>query len=209
MTALATSRRSALLGLVAALAGAPAWAASQARTIIGLPGFKAWKKVSGRRGNLPLTHAVKGPKGEVSLKDWIGEDPAVLILWASWCGPCWADKPLQAQMQRKLAAAGSKTRIVLVQCFDDDADPAAVERMMRKVGATDLRSAVATPSLEADFRKWFGASPVDPGRTSLPCMALISSGGETLGWLMGRPFTRKDQEWWPQPEAFELLTQLP
>ncbi|HYE44609.1 MAG TPA: hypothetical protein VEA44_02425 [Caulobacter sp.] len=207
------TRRAALTGLGATLVAAPALA-GPARTaaraeVEGHPGFSAWQAVAPRKGNLPLKGEVVLSSGErTPLKAWLDGRPTVLIVWASWCGPCMADKPFQARMDRKLKAAGSRTRIASVQCFDEDADPEAVGWRLKRLGAQDLANAVATPRLQKDILRWFGPASSDRTRTFTPSLALIGGDGTTLGRCDGRPFTPDDREWWPRSAAFELLTSL-
>jgi thiol-disulfide isomerase/thioredoxin len=204
------SRRDVILALGAGmtLLATPALAAGQAARVEAHPGFSAWTAVPKRRGPLPLDQSVKTPDGEMSLKAWLGGHPAVVILWASWCGPCFGDKPFQLKMQRKLEAAGSRTRIVLIQCFDPDVDQAQLDWRLKRLGVTELHSVRAGPGMEKGLRRWFGASPVDRRRTSLPGLALVGGDGEALGYCEGRPFTLDDKEWWSEPSAFDLLASL-
>lgn len=205
------TRRAALTGLGAGLIAAPAIAApkSALNADVGShPGFaSAW--TAPRKGDLPLNSEVILEDGtKTPLKVWLDGRPAVLIIWASWCGPCMADKPYQARMDRKLKAASSRTRILSLQCFDEDADPAVVAHRLRKLGAQDLANAVASPRLEKGLLKWFGPAASDRTRTYTPSLALIGGDGAALGQCQGRPFTPQDKEWWREPAAFELLNGL-
>lgn len=198
------SRRAALGGLAAATVCGPAMASNDPQRH---PGFSPWERVRRGKGNLPLTAPVVLPGGEVSVESWLGGRPAVLVLWASWCGPCLADKPGQARMAARLEAAGARTRIVSVRAFDEADDKVAAWRL-RRTGAGHIDNARATPAFEAQMLGWFGRSSVEKNRTAMPSLALIDGDGRTLGHSKGRLFTAKDEDWWELPRAYDFLSSL-
>jgi thiol-disulfide isomerase/thioredoxin len=205
------TRRAALTGLSAGLIAAPALAAPPPLNpgVQSHAGFSAWKAPEPRKGDLSLKGELTVDGGaRMPLKAWLDGRPAVLIVWASWCGPCMADKPYQARMDRKLKAASSRARILSLQCFDEDADPEAVAWRLKRLGAQDMAGAVASRRLEQDLLKWFGPAESDRTRTSTPSLALIGGDGVALGRCQGRPFTPQDKEWWRETAAFDLLNSL-
>ncbi|WP_166576303.1 hypothetical protein [Caulobacter sp. SLTY] len=207
------TRRAALTGLGVGLIAGPALAAPKKAAlnpdVRSHPGFSAWEALPPGKGALPLKNqVVLEGGGKMSLKAWLEDRPAVLIVWASWCGPCMADKPYQARMDRRLKAAGSRARILSLQCFDEDADPKLVAHRVKRLGAENLANAVATPRLERDVLKWFGPARTDGKRTYTPSLALIGGDGATLATCQGRPFTPQDREWWREQAAFDLLNGL-
>ncbi len=198
------SRRAALSGLAAtSLVPTSALSADPSRH----PGFAPWQRVPRSRGDIPLNAPVRLASGEQTLKAWFDGRPTVLVLWASWCGPCLADKPGQARMVERLAAAGSRTRVVTVRAFDDASDRIADWRLKR-LGVGHIENARATEAFEAAMLKWFGRSEIEPDRTPMPSLALISGRGRAIGWNLGRLFTDDDEDWWELPRAFDFLNSL-
>jgi thiol-disulfide isomerase/thioredoxin len=120
------------------------------------------------RGDVDLVFA----GGRINLGEEIAGRPAVLIAWASWCGPCMVEKPAKQALAARLAAAKAKCQLLMVQCFDPGP---------RRDGLQ------ATPGFEAALRETFGVSPIDPKRISLPSALLIGSDGREIGRLQGMP----------------------
>jgi thiol-disulfide isomerase/thioredoxin len=133
---------------------------------------------------LPLDAHVDTGEGVRTLREWLAGQPAVLGLWATWCGPCLVEKPAQAAMARRLAASGARTRILALQAYDD-ASLGVGRAVLRRFGADALVSARAMPDAEAALLRLLGESPVEQGRTSLPWHLLIDSSGRELGRALG------------------------
>jgi cytochrome c biogenesis protein CcmG/thiol:disulfide interchange protein DsbE len=70
--------------------------------------------------DLPVTHAAGPP---VALRRIVGDGPAVVAFWATYCGPCRAEVPVLRDAIRRW---GSKVRVVAVNV--DVEDPARLAR---------------------------------------------------------------------------------
>ena len=161
----------------AALLGAPSAAIAAAAE------YRGWTRANGA-GALPLEAHVDTGAGAQTLGEWLGGRPAVLALWATWCGPCLAEKPSQMAMARRLADHGAATRILLLQAFDD-VGLAQGRAVLARLGAAELTNAAAMPDAEAAFVRLLGASAVENTRTAMPWHLLIDSSGRELGRAVG------------------------
>ena len=173
---MARSTRRNVIAALAALAGAPAAFAADDR-------YRGWTRAGGD-GALPLDVHVDTGAGVQTLGDWLGARPAVLTLWATWCGPCLAEKGPQARMNQRLAAYGSRTRILALQIYDD-VDLARGRAVLARFGAEGLTNAAALPDAEAAFIRLLGASQIDSARTSMPWHLLVDSNGRELARSLG------------------------
>lgn len=77
----------------------------------------------------PLTLECLGGGPDTVLSDVPG--PAVVNLWASWCGPCEEELPLLARLDR---AAGDRLTVIGVDY--QDPDPAGALDLLERAGAT-------------------------------------------------------------------------
>jgi thiol-disulfide isomerase/thioredoxin len=145
--------------------------------------YRGWTRSSGS-GALPLDVHVDTGAGVRTLGDWLGGRPAVLALWATWCGPCLVEKPSQMAMARRLAAHNAPARILILQAYDD-VDLARGRAVLARLGAADLVNAAAMPDAEAAFIRLLGASEVQDNRTAMPWHLLIDSRGRELGRAVG------------------------
>lgn len=199
------TRRTAVLG-GAAVAASPAYAQPLSATLAAHAGYRAWTPPSERA--LPLNVAIDTGVATKRLADWLEGRPTVLALWATWCGPCLVEKPHQAAMARRLAAARARARILVLQTYDR----ATLETgriVLTRLRAAGLINARATPQAETAFISVFGASPRDPRRTSMPSLLLIGADGTELGRAVGT-MTGIDGEtdYWQDEATFDFLSQL-
>ena len=184
---------------------APSWA-SLPPALARHPGFAAWS--APQTWPLPLTAAIDLGASEETLAAWLDGRPAVLSLWATWCGPCLAEKAAQAALARRLASAGARTRFLALQAYDD-VSLADGRKLLKRLNAGDLENARASDAAEAAFIIVFGASPVDPKRTSLPSLLLIGADGSELArdvGMMRAPDGRTD--YWAADSTFDFLSRL-
>ena len=173
------SRRS-VIGGVGALAS-PAMASPI--TASPQPGAQAWG-VAPTPTALPLDVHVNTGNGVQTLREWLDGRPTVLALWATWCGPCLAEKRPQADMARRLEAAGARTRIALLQIYDD-VNLTQGRHVLRVLGASSLMNGEAQRDAERAFMDLLGGSTTGQPRTSLPWHILIGADGIELGRTLG------------------------
>jgi thiol-disulfide isomerase/thioredoxin len=200
-------RRAILTGLGAgALAGMPALAATTPEAVRRNRAFRPWT-VAANTPPAPLDGTLATIHGqEISLRQWIGQGPSIVILWAMWCPPCIAEKPALASLQRELTARGSKTQLRCLQAYDDTTLRLAHIRL-RSMDCGDLQIARASPGLERRFVRFFGASPIDPSRTSLPSVVLLDGAGVEIGRAQGA-LQAGSRSYWADPAARRFLAGL-
>ncbi|MEQ1784546.1 MAG: hypothetical protein ABMA14_24635, partial [Hyphomonadaceae bacterium] len=156
----------------------------------------------------PLEAMLETADGKISVRQLIDQRPAVLALWATWCGPCLIEKAGEGQMARRLAEAGARTRILLIQAYDDKPLDEAVA-LLKRIGATDLPSVRATPAAEKLFLDYFGASSPTSARPFMPSIMLADSDGTELGRAAGMMRTKKlRKDYWYDDATFEFLSRL-
>lgn len=204
--AMEATRRAALAGMGASLIAAPAVAAPVPKAVRSNPAFRRWKTVRNPPAP-PLDGKVTLLDGrEASLRDWIGPGPSVLLLWALWCPPCMAENPGLALFQRRLTAMKSNTRLRCLQAYDDKS-LAVAKSTLDRMKCSELQIARATPALERAFVGFFGKSPVDPRRTSLPSLVMLDGKGAELGRAEGAlEFERTI--YWSDPKTAQFLGSL-
>lgn len=147
------------------------------------PGAQAWG-VAPTPTALPLDVHVNTGNGVQTLREWLDGRPTVLALWATWCGPCLAEKRPQADMARRLEAAGARTRIALLQIYDD-VNLTQGRHVLRVLGASSLMNGEAQRDAERAFMDLLGGSTTGQPRTSLPWHILIGADGVELGRTLG------------------------
>lgn len=200
------TRRVAIAGLGASLIAAPAAAADPPGTVKRHPAFRRWRVVRNPPAP-PLDGKVTMLNGrDVALRDWIGPGPAVLLLWALWCPPCMAENPALARFQRRLTAMKSNTRLRCLQAYDDKS-LAVAKSTLDRMKCSELQIARATPELERSFVRFFGASPVDPRRTSLPSVVLLDSKGVELGRVQ-QALEYGRTVYWSDPKTAQFIGSL-
>jgi thiol-disulfide isomerase/thioredoxin len=171
------------------------------------PGFRAWTAPHGQSA-LPLETSIETSAGSRKLGDWLGRRPAVLALWASWCLPCLTEKPQQAALAERLAAAGAATRIFALQAFDqEDVELSDARWMLDRLGANALPLGRASEAAELAFRHMTGAT----GATSpiLPSVFLVGGDGLELGRATGimRGVDGRT-DYWQDEATFAFLSRL-
>ena len=156
----------------------------------------------------PLDAILETADGEISVRKLLDGCPAVLALWASWCGPCLIEKAGEAQMARRLAKAGARTRILLIQAYDEKPLDEAIA-LLKRIGAKDLPSVRATPAAEKLFLNYFGASTPTSDRPLMPSIMLADSDGTVLGRAVGMMKAKRlRKDYWYDDATFDFLSGL-
>ncbi len=200
------NRRTALLAGAAAAFAGPAHAALTGE-LANHPGYRAWTRVA-RPTPAPLTAPVQTETGSKLLRDWLDGRPAVLALWATWCGPCLVEKPHQAVMARRLAQANASARILPLQAYDR-ANVASARRTLDRLNARNLPMVRASEAAEQGFIRVFGASPRDRTRVSMPSLLLLDAQGVELGRAVGTMVgVDGETDYWQDEATFDFLSRL-
>ena len=204
------SRRAILAGAAAAipaLSVAPANAALPP-ALARHPGFRAWDAPPANAAAAPLNAFVETEAAPKRMRDWLGGRPAVLALWATWCSPCLAEKPGQAEMARRLERAGARARIMPLLAYDRVTMRFA-RRTLDRLQARDLPLARASDAAERGFIRVFGPSPLTPDRTSMPSLLLLDAQGRELGRAVGTMVGADGHtDYWEDEASFEFLSRL-
>lgn len=171
------------------------------------PGYRAWTAPH-PGAVIPMAARVETGSGTISLEQFLGRRPAVLALWASWCAPCLMEKPHQAFLARRLAAAGASAQLFAMQVYDDaDVTLSDARWMLDQIGANALPLARATAPAEAQFRRLLGADT--PSSTRLPAVLLISADGLELGRAFGMMRGADGRsDYWQDEATFDFLSRL-
>lgn len=114
----------------------------------------------GARAEAPLP-AVNGAKLKQVVAKYRGK-VVVLNFWATWCGPCVAELPELARLQKNYGSRG--VQVVLVSIDDMSARSAAAKKL-KSIGATTTTNLiVADGASESTVRSilpdWQGAVPM-------------------------------------------------
>ena len=204
------TRRAVLAGAAAtALAPSLAEAASAPapRDVVRNPAFKPWSRVAFPKA-LPQDQMVNLPGGrETTFGAWLGGAPAVVVVWATWCAPCMSEKAHQAFLTRRLAATYTRTRIKMLQAFDNvgvDEGMKALER----VNAKGLDVAAASVPLEQSLIGLFGPSTAQTTRIAIPSELLLAADGSEIGRARGQLAGVSGQSYWMDITTYQFLVSL-
>lgn len=201
------TRRASLAGLAGACVAGPAHAVLP-ETLRSHRAYPPWQLEGATRAPMPLDAAIELGEGRTStLREWLGGQPAVLALWATWCNPCLAEKPAQAMMARRLRNANVAARILVLQSYDDYT-LAQGRDALKRLRADDLTNARASPEAERAFIDVFGPAQTSRNRTVLPALLLLDGEGVEQGRALGMMFTENRRNYWLDQGTFEFLSQL-
>ena len=194
-----------LMGGAAATVAPQAWATPQ--TVSADPGFRPFTAPA-NGGGLPLNEMVETAEGPRRLSQWIGRRPAVIALWASWCAPCLVEKPHQAVLAQRLAAAGASARIFALQAFDEGIPLDDARWMLDRINAQALPLARATPAAQIAINRLFNPRS-NRIRVMLPSVLLVGGDGLELGRSQGRMFGADGRvDYWEDEATFRFLSRL-
>lgn len=201
------TRRASLAGLAGACVASRAEAILP-ETLRSHRAYPPWQLEGATRAPVPLDAAIELGEGRTStLRDWLGGQPAVLALWATWCNPCLAEKPAQAMMARRLRNANVATRILVLQSFDDYTLVQGRD-VLKRLRADDLVNARASVEAERAFIDVFGRAQTSRNRTVMPALLLLDGQGVEQGRALGMMFTETRRNYWLDQGTFEFLSQL-
>jgi thiol-disulfide isomerase/thioredoxin len=159
---------------------------------------------------LPLNLALETVDGETTLGTVMNGRPAVVNLWATWCGPCRMEKPALNQLARQEAARGDRIAIISIIAFDEAVNGGeSLRRAYGRFNAPALTPLRATTAAERVLRGHFGESSRGQRRTSLPTSGLFDRAGRELGRISGAAIIGSDQRlYWTDPAASRMFDRL-
>lgn len=179
--ALALAATLALVGTFAIPDGAP-----------GAPAH-AEARVGGRPPAFTLPAATGGPSSRpFRMGDHLGEDPVVILFWATWCQPCQQELPFYESLYQRYRSRGLK---VVAISMDSQGTVMRAGPNARRLGVsydvvTDVDTRVTTqlnPRRAAPFSIWVdrrgrivrereGFSPAEQGAIAEGVARLVASG---------------------------------
>ncbi|MGN6522380.1 MAG: TlpA family protein disulfide reductase [Actinomycetes bacterium] len=124
------------------------------------------------RGSGSSSAASQGSPAAVNLTALRG--PAVVNVWASWCGPCRKEAPLVEALHRR---AGSRLTVLGVDYSDDDLDALAFA----------ARAGLTYPSVTATADQ-FPLARYNPG----PPVTLFVDGSGSVVYVAHQPFSSQE-----------------
>jgi thiol-disulfide isomerase/thioredoxin len=135
--------------------------------------------------------------------------PAIINLWATWCGPCIQEKPALNRLAREEATRGNRVAIISILSFDEAVtNETTLQAAYRRFRAPALTPLLATDIAERAFVRYFG-SGAQRSRTSLPSTTLLDENGRELGRITGTAILGSAQRsYWTDPLATNLLNRL-
>ena len=149
-------------------------------------------RVGGRPPPFTLPAATGGPtRGRFNLRPLLGQNPVVILFWATWCAPCQQELPFYQSLYERYQAQG--LRIVAIS-MDSQATVMRAGPAARRLGVqfdvvTDVDSRVTTqlnPRRGAPFSIWIdragrivrereGFSPAEQGAIARGVAELVGN----------------------------------
>lgn len=197
--------------LAFAQAARPSWLATH-------PGMQAWDAPQHDPQRFLDARIETSDAPRVTAREWLGGRPGVVAVWATWCGPCLAEKRPEAELNARLAQAGSRAQIKSLLAYDRARLPDA-RRRLADLGAGSLETARATEVAEQALLTLFGIRRSHQSvlredqqfeylRTTLPFTLLFDADGNLLGQSIGRMMDDNNGSYWRNPTTFDLLQRL-
>lgn len=208
------SRRAFAAGLAAAAIGpevlAPEALAQESSSQAPRP-FRAGTPWSAPRANasLPLNLSFRTLNGDTTLGDMLQERPGIINVWATWCGPCRAEKPALNRFARQEATRGDRVAILSVLAYDEAVTRIEqLEAAYRRFSAPALTPLLATPETERALVAYFGSGS-QRSRTALPSTTLIDAQGHDMGRIVGAAVLgAAARPYWTDPLAEQMVDRL-
>lgn len=199
------SRRGVLTGAMAAIAMSAA--AQTPDELSKYAAYKAWDPGQ-PDARAPMHAVLETGDGEITLGEWMDGRPAVIALWASWCGPCLVEKAGEALVAERLIKANARARILMIQAFDSM--PLTEGRaLLKRLGAGSIATTRATEVTEKLFTKHFGASTRTSQRPFMPSLMIAAADGRELARSNGvMPAVSLRHAYWYDDLTFEFLSNL-
>jgi thiol-disulfide isomerase/thioredoxin len=130
------------------------------------------------------------PKADLTLQDAAGRKvrlrdlrgkPVVLNFWATWCGPCNAEMPMLAEMEKLYAARGV---VFIAASLDDAKTKAGIPAFLTEH--------------KIDFAVWYNATPDDLDHLKLgnlvPATAFLDAEGRIVARILGQARAEEVQQ---------------
>ena len=159
------------------------------------PAPPAEARVGGQVPPFELPAAVGGPSSQpFNMADHLGEDPVIILFWATWCGPCRLELPFYESLYQKYKDQGLEVVAISMDSQDTvmQAGPAARRLGISFDVVTDVDPRVPsqiTPRRSAPFSIWVnrggrivweneGFSPSEQARIAKGVKELMASESE-------------------------------
>jgi len=168
--------------------------------VLDLPGFKLWNKPPSAETNAPMDTAILTADGARTLGEIVGDGPALISFWASWCHPCLAEKPSLDALAGRLKTAKSRISVLSLNVFEKTPSldhAAAASARLRLSHLAPLADATTGTS---PFAAYLG---MEEGEIfpSLPKSVLILPDGHELGRIQGALTHHPPADWKPDDKT--------
>jgi thiol-disulfide isomerase/thioredoxin len=202
------SRRSLVgagVGLLGACQGPQEWAMPEAARLH--PGAAPWRlRVDGPMA--PLDAPIATESGARALSRLLGNRVSLISFWATWCPPCFVEKPYLDALAGALMRAGVNMNVYSILALDSG-------RTLDDARNVHLESALQTLAPMADlepngqsFTQFLAAAR---GRVTLPAAVLLSPRGQMLGAIgaaVSAPGSPDPFNLWVDAKTFDFLSLL-
>jgi len=124
------------------------------------PAPPAEARIGGQVPSFELPAAVGGPSSQpFNIGEHLGEDPVIILFWATWCGPCRLELPFYESLYQKYKDQGLEVVAISMDSQDTvmQAGPAARRLGISFDVVTDVDTRVTSqinPRRSAPFSIW-------------------------------------------------------